>query len=160
MENKVKVKLDATKTVKDIDDDVIVEAVMSIPKKYKRRPWNMKWIMSQYTLGELMQLKTADGSFLYPELRQDTPRLWWYEVVVSDKAPVQDKNEDVADATSILLGDLKYFTLVRRKGVTLERGYRDGDWQADIQSVKSNTRVWGKPTFGEAFVKITNGAES
>ena len=154
------VTLDATKTVWDIDDDTLVEAVMKIAKKFKRRPWNMKWVMSQYTLWKLMQLKTTDGSFLYPTLREATPRLWGYEVVVSDKAPVQDATEDVADATSIVLGDMNYFTLVRRKGLTLERGYRDGDWQADIQSVKSNTRVWGKVSFGEAFVKITNGAES
>ena len=154
------VTLDATKTVWDIDDDTLVEAVMKIPRKYKRRPWSMKWVMSQYTLWKLMQLKTTDGSFLYPTLREATPRLWGYEVVVSDKAPVQDATEDVADATSIVFGDMNYFTLVRRKGLTLERGYRDGDWQADIQSVKSNTRVWGKVSFGEAFVKITNGAES
>ena len=154
------VTLDATKTVWDIDDDTLVEAVMKIAKKFKRRPWNMKWVMSQYTLWKLMQLKTTDGSFLYPTLREATPRLWGYEVVVSDKAPVQDASEDVADATSIVFGDMNYFTLVRRKGLTLERGYRDGDWQADIQSVKSNTRVGWKVSYGDAFVKITNGAES
>jgi HK97 family phage major capsid protein len=75
---------------------------MKIAKKFKRKPSNMKWIMSQYTMGKLMQLKTTDGSFLYPELRQSTPRLWSYEVIVSDKAPVQDATEDVADATPIL----------------------------------------------------------
>ena len=154
------ITLPATKTVWDIDDDTLVEAIMKIAKKFKRRAWSMKWVMSQYTLGKLMQLKTTDGSFLYPTLREVTPRLWGYEVVVSDKAPVQDATEDVADATSILFGDMRYFILVRRKGLTLERGYRDGDWQADIQSVKSNTRVWGKVSFWEAFVKITNGASS
>ena len=154
------VVLAATKTVGDIDDDTLVEAIMKIARKFKRRASNMKWVMSQYTIGKLMQLKTTDGSFLYPSLREATPRLWGYEVVLSDKAPVQDATEDIADATSILFGDLQYFTLVRRKWVTLERGYRDGDWQADIQSVKSNTRVWGKVSFGEAFVKITNGAAS
>ena len=154
------VTLPATKTVWDIDDDVLVEAIMKIAKKFKRRASSMKWVMSQYTLGKLMQLKTTDGSFLYPTLRETTPRLWGYEVVVSDKAPVQDSTEDIAGATSILFGDMTYFTLVRRKGLTLERGYRTGDWQADIQSVKSNTRVGWKVSFGEAFVKITNGAAS
>lgn len=154
------VTLSATETVADITDDTLVEAVMSIPKKYKRRASNMKWVMSQYTLGKLMQLKNTDGSFKYPELRQPQPKLWGYDVVVSDKAPVQDATEDVADATSILLGDMEYFALVRRKGISLERGYRTGDWQADIQSLKSNQRVGGKVTFGDAFVKITNGSDS
>ena len=154
------VTLAATKTVGDIDDDVLVEAIMEIARKFKRRASSMKWVMSQYTMGKLMQLKTTDGSFLYPELRQATPRLWSYEVVLSDKAPVQDSTADIAGATSILFGDLAYFTLVRRKGLTLERGYRTWDWQADIQSIKSNTRVWGKVSFGEAFVKITNGVAS
>jgi HK97 family phage major capsid protein len=75
---------------------------MKIAKKFKRRASSMKWVMSQYTLGKLMQLKTTDGSFLYPSLRETTPRLWGYEVIVSDKAPVQDSTEDIADATSIL----------------------------------------------------------
>ena len=154
------VKLAPTKTVWDIDDDVLVESVMKIAKKFKRNPSNMKWIMSQYTMGKLMQLKTTDGSFLYPELRQSTPRLWSYEVVVSDKAPVQDATEDVANATPILFWDLTYFILVRRKGITLERWYRTWDWQADIQSIKSNTRVGWKVSFWEAFVKIVNGAVS
>ena len=152
------VQLAATKRVSDIDDNVLVDAIMKIARKFKRRASSMKWVMSQYTLWKLMQLKTTDGSFLYPTLRETTPRLWGYEVIVSDKAPVQDSTEDVAGATSILFGDLTYFTLVRRKGLTLERGYRTWDWQADIQSVKSNTRVGWKVSFGEAFVKITNGA--
>lgn len=152
------VTLAATETVADISDDTLIEAVMKVAKKYKRRASSIKWIMSQYTLGKLMQLKTTDGSFLYPTLREATPRLWGYEVIVSDKAPVQDATEDVADATSILFGDLQYFTLVRRKGLTFERGYRTWDWQSDIQSVKSNTRVGWKVSFGEAFVKITNWA--
>lgn len=154
------VTLAATQTVEDIDDDVLVEAVMKIARKFKRRASDMKWTMSQYTMGKLMQLKTTDWSFLYPELRGAIPRLWSYDVVLSDKAPVQDSTEDIAWATSILFGDMKYFTLVRRKGITLERGFRTWDWQADIQSVKSNTRVWGKVSFWEAFVKIVNGAVS
>ena len=154
------VTLPVTKTVKDIDDDVLVEAIMKIPRKFKRRPSNMKWIMSQYTMGKLMQLKTTDGSFLYPELRQSTPRLWSYEVVLSDKAPVQDATADIAGAASILFGDLTYFILVRRKGLTIDRGYRDGDWQSDQQSIKSRVRVGWKVSFWEAFVKIVNGAAS
>ena len=150
--------LENWETVADISDDTLVEAVMKIAKKYKKRSSNIKWTMSQYTLWKLMQLKTTDGSFLYPELRQANPKLWSYGVIISDVAPIQDATEDVADATSIVLWDMKYFTLVRRKGLTFERWYRDWDWQADIQSVKSNTRIWGKATFGEAFVKIVNGA--
>lgn len=153
-------KLDDNETVWDIDDDDLVETVMAIPKKYKRRRSNIKWVMSQYTLWKLMQLKTTDGSFLYPELRNTEPRLWGYMVVVSDDMPVQDKTEDIAWKTSIVLWDMKYYTLVRRTGLSLERWYRDGDWQSDIQSVKSKTRVWGKCTFWEAFVKITNGDSS
>jgi HK97 family phage major capsid protein len=153
------VTLSVGETVEDIDDDDLVDALMKIKRKFKRK--GGVWVMSQYTMGKLQQLRlSADGAFIYPELRTASPRLWGYEVVVSDMMPVQDATEDIAGATSILFGNLEYFALVRRKGLSLERGYRTGDWQADIQSLKSNARYGGKCTFGEAFVKITNGAAS
>jgi hypothetical protein len=59
-----------------------------------------------------------------------------------------------------LFGDLSYFTLARRKGITIERGYYGDNWAKDIQSIKSNTRYGGCATFPEALVVLKNGAAS
>lgn len=66
------------------------------------------------------------------------------QVTISDVAPVQNAAADVAGTSPIILGDLRQYILARRQGLTLERGYRTGDWQADIQSLKSITRLGGK----------------
>jgi hypothetical protein len=55
-------------------------------------------------------------------------------------------------------GDFGYFTLARRKGLTVERGYYGDNWKKDIQSLKSNTRYGGTLTFPEAITVLLNGA--
>jgi HK97 family phage major capsid protein len=152
-----KMVLDAGETADDISDTDLVNMVMKIKKKYKRAG-EMRWVTSQYVYGKLMALKTLDGTPLYPELRNfANPSLMGYPLIISDEAPVQDASEDLAGAVTILFGNLKYFTLARRKGLTLERGYYGDNWKKDIQSLKSNQRVGGKVTFDEAFVTLANG---
>lgn len=80
-----------------------------------------------------------------------------YGVVISDKMPVQDAAGDVINAKSIIFGDLKYYTLVKRKGLTTERGYYGNNWRDGIQSLKSVCRFGGKCTFAQAFTILRNG---
>ena len=146
------VTLAATKLVSDITDANLVTVITTAAMKYKRRTANIKWIMSQYTYGKLMALKTTDGYPLYPELRNfASPSLMGYGVIISDKMPVQNLAADVADAKAILFGDMTYFTLAKRKGLTTERGYYGDNWKAGIQSLKSTVRMGGKVTRPQAF---------
>ena len=153
------VALAATETSADISDDDLVAVMTSIAKKFGK---NKSWIMSQYIYGKILALKTLDGYPLYPELRNfENPSLMGRPVIVTDGAGlVQDAVGDVADATIAIFGDLTRFTLVRRKGITLERGYHGDNWKKDIPSLKSNQRYGGAATFGEAFTALKNGAVS
>lgn len=149
----------ATDTGTDIGDDELVSMIMKVAKKYKRNRTGVKFVMSQYTQGLLMKLRTLDGYPLYPELRDfQNPKLLGYSVIISDEMPVQDVTDDVADADQILFGDMTYFTLARRKGLSLERGYYGDNWKKDIQSLKSNSRYGGKVTFEGAFCVLRNGS--
>lgn len=143
----------------DIDDDTITAIITKALMKYKRRSVNIRWTMSQYVYGKLRQIKTTDGYPLYPELRNMAdPRLEGYKVEISDKFPVQNSAADVANAITLLFGDMKYFTLVRRKNLMLERGYYGNNWRDGIQSLKGTARMGGKCTFGEAFTVCKNGS--
>lgn len=155
------VTLDATETGDDIADADLVAVVTKAAQKFKTRTSNVAWIMSQYIYGKLMSLKTTANAILYPELRNfANPSLMGYKVIISDKMTVQNSAQDIAWATTILFGDLSYFTLARRKGLTIEQGYTDNDWAKGIRSIKSNSRFGGKCTFGEAFTKLSNGSAS
>lgn len=152
-----KLTLSATETADDIGDTDLVNVITKLKKKF-RKAGATKFVMSQYIHGKLTAIKTLDGYPLYPELRNlENPSLMGYPVIISDEAPCQDATEDIADAVTILFGNLTFFTLARRKGLTLERGYYGENWKKDIQSLKSNQRLGGKVTFDEAFVSLKNG---
>ena len=143
----------------DIDDDYLTEVITKALMKYKRKASNIKFIMSQYVYWKIRQIKTSDGYPLYPELRNmANPFLQGYQVIISDKAPVQNSAADIAGATLLLFGDLKYFTLVKRNTLSLERWYYGNNWRDGIQSLKWNARFGGKCTFGEAMTKLKNAA--
>jgi HK97 family phage major capsid protein len=154
------VGLGSGNTADDIDDDAMVAVVTKAARKFKRRRANVKFYLSQYVYGKLKALKTTDGYPLYPELRDANPMLMGYAVVMSDVGFVQDVSEDVDQAPLLLFGDLGYFTMARRKGITIERGYYGDNWKKDIMSVKSNTRYGGTCTFPEALTILINGSAS
>jgi HK97 family phage major capsid protein len=139
-----------------INDDKLVEVLTKAARKFKRQSGQVKRFMSQYVYGKIKALKTLDGYPLYPELRSATPSLMGYAVVMSDVGFVQNAAQDIANGNLLLFGDLKYFTLCRRKGLTVERGYYGDNWKKDIQSLKSNTRYGGTCTFPEALTIIKN----
>jgi HK97 family phage major capsid protein len=69
--------------------------VTKAKRKYKRNKKQIKWYMGQYSFDKIMALKTLDGYPLYPEMRQDTPKLMGYEIVLTDEGFVQDSTEDI-----------------------------------------------------------------
>jgi HK97 family phage major capsid protein len=151
-----KVQLAATKRASDIVDANIVDIITKASKKFKKT--GVKFYTSQYVMGKLMALKTTDGYPLYPSLRGASPMLEGYPVVLSDVGFVQNVAADIAWAVTMAFGDFGYFTLARRKGLTVERGYYGDNWKKDIQSLKSNTRYGGTLTFPEAITVLLNGA--
>jgi len=149
----------ASHRASNISDANIVDVYTKALRKYKRNRANLRWITSQYVLGKLQALKTTDGYPLYPELRGESPTLFGHAVILTDDSSIaQDLAGDVAAKPTIIFGDLSYFVLVRRKGLTLERGYINANWASNIISLKSVSRFGGKATFGEAFVKLLNAA--
>ena len=155
-----KIYLGTGNTADDIDDDVLVDVITKSARKYKRRTSNVKWYMSQYIFGKIKALKTLDGYPLYPESRNANPTLMGYAVSLSDVWFVQDVTEDIAGGIDLLFGDLQYFIIARRKGLTMERGYHGDNWKKDIQSLKSNSRVGWKSSFPEALTIVLNGTSS
>lgn len=152
------VSLAATETLADVTDDDIVAVIGKAARKFKRG--NVKWYMSQYVMTHLMSLKTSDWYPLYPELRNPTPTLMWKPIVLSDEWFAQDSATDVALKPLLAYGDLRYFTYVRRRGLTTERGYFASNWASDIVSLKSSQRGWGTLTFPEAITVLRNWAAS
>lgn len=153
-----KVYLGSGNTAEDIDDDVLVDVITKAARKYKRG--GVKWYMSQYVMGKIKALKTTDGYPLYPELRNATPTLMGSSVVLSDEGFVQNVAQDIAAGVCLAYGDLRYFTLAKRKGLTVERGYHGDNWKKDILSLKSNSRCGGALTFPEAITIVVNGASA
>lgn len=152
------ISLAATKRAGDINHTNLIEVITKAMRKYKRGG-RAKFVMSQYVLGKLQSIKTTDGYPLFPELMGATPTLMGAGIILTDDSSlVQDLASDIATKPLLIYGDLSYYTLVRRKGLTVERGYYGNNWRDGVISLKSNARFGGKCTFGEAFVKLLNGA--
>ena len=106
-----------------------------------------------------MKLKTQDGSPLYPELRQENASLLGYPVVLTSVGVAQDTNEGAAASkVQILFGDLTNYAMVRRRGLSVERGHTGADFAEDKIAVKSTVRAGGACTFPEALTVIRNAA--
>jgi len=154
------ISLATDETAWDIDDTNLTDVITKAAMRFKRKGSQVKWIMSQYVFWKIRAIKTTDWFPLYPEMRNVNPTLMGYWIIISDKAPVQNAAADIADAELLILWDLKYFTLVRRKGLTLEKGqYWNGfrDW---IHSLRGITRSGWGATFWEAFTKLVAWASS
>lgn len=150
-----KIALGAGKFSSDINDATLVNVITKAAIKFKTNTSNVKRFMSQYVFGKIQALKTTDGYPLYPEMRGATPMLMGYNIQLSDVGFVQNLAQDIANGVCLLFGDLKYFTLAKRKGITMERGYYGDNWKKDIISLKSNTRYGGKCTYPEALTIVT-----
>jgi HK97 family phage major capsid protein len=58
----------------------------------------------------------------------------------------------------MLYGDLSYYSLVRRRGLTIERGLDGNDFAEDKITVKSTVRCGGALTFPEALTVVKIGS--
>lgn len=151
--------LAATKKVADITDDNIADMVGALDQAFDRG--NVQFLMSKFVLTALQKLKTADGYPLYPELRGINPTLWGYPVKITrSTAVVQATATNVATKPAIIFGNFDKYRVVRRKGISLERGQNADDFQKGLTSIRSVARFGGKAEFGEAFVVLKNGAAS
>jgi hypothetical protein len=106
-----------------------------------------------------MQIRTLDGSPLYPELRSSNPNILWYPVGLSSVWFIQDKTQDTADGwVAMMFWDLSYYALVRRRWLTIERWMDGDDFSKDLISVKSTSRYGWECTFPEALtlVRVAN----
>lgn len=138
----------------NIADSDIVTMLTAADRKFKRGN-KAKIITSQYVLAQLMKLKTSTGAILYPELRMAVPTLYGVEIILTDDSSIaQSAATDAANKPLMIYGDMSYYTLVRRKGLTAERGYYGSNWRDGIISLKSTARYGGKCTFAEAFTKM------
>jgi hypothetical protein len=93
-------------------------------------------------------------------MRQDTPKLMGYEIVLTDEGFVQDSTEDIGWAIFLLFWDLKYYTLATRTGLTIEKWYYGDNRKNGIVSIKSNSRYGWDVTFWEALTILENWASS
>ncbi len=135
-------------------DDLVVDVDTTIGAEYQVNPENEVIVMSKYVRNIYRKAKTTTGAYMFPEMRDANPTLHGTRVLVSHKAPMQNQAADVAGATAFVKGEFKtWFGVAMSEDLTLTRGYDDGDFAADRQSVKSRRRFGGKCLFGEAFGK-------
>lgn len=140
-------------------DDLLVDVDSTIGAEYQANQENQVIVMSKYVRNIYKKAKTSTGAYMFPELRTSNPELDSCRVLISHKAPMQNQAADVAGATAFVRGDFKsFFGLVSAEDLVLTRGYADGDFEADLQSVKARKRYGGKCLYGEAFGKAKNAA--
>ena len=141
-------------------DNALVDLDTAISDEYVGNINNAVAIMSKYTLGILKKLKTTDGSYLYPELREANPKLLGkYRIITSTKMPVQSQAQDLLSTKQIIAGNLKeFYLIVRSRKFTATRGLATGDYEADLQSVKVTQRLTGNVLAGQAFAVLATSA--
>ena len=142
-------------------DDLLNDLDTAVSMEYQKNTENLVAVMSQYTFNVLRKAKNSTtGFYMFPELRQANPTLLGkYRVIKSHKAPVQTAAADIASATPIIIWDFKnYYGLVRRKGLTMTRGYASWDFEEGLETIRAEQRFWGVPTIPEAFAKLKNAA--
>lgn len=135
--------------------DNLIDAVRKVPLKYKENA-KPAWYLSQDAIAIIEKLKDADGRPLYRTL--DNGEKWYllgYPVYLTDAMP----SGSIANNTPfIAFGALKHFALGIRKGLSFEIGFKSGDWEKDIQSIKGSARVCGISLADEAFAVIKTHA--
>lgn len=129
----------------------LVKVKNSVPVKYRRRPGaKLAWAMSQDAYTAIEGLVDDNGR---PVIREstvegtDVAKLLGYPIEIVESAPATDG----ADKQMLAFGDWQGFILGDRKTLSFEIGYAQGDWEADIQSLKANERIAGEMAFADAF---------
>ena len=136
--------------------DALIDAIRKIDLKYKRNN-KPKWYMSQDAIAVIEKLKDLDWRPLYRTLDNgEKGYLLGYPVELTDVMP---SGSIGSDTPFIVFGSLKFFNIWIKRWFTFEMGYKSGDWERDIKSLKASARVCGLCMVDEAFsvIKTASG---
>lgn len=127
-----------------ITADEIIDLFYSLKSPYRK---NAIWVLNDSTVREIRKLKDNNGQFLWqPGLREgETDTLLGKKIVTSAYAP-----EIAAGAKTVLFGDLSYYWIGDRQGITFKRL---NERYADLGQVGflASKRVDGKLVLPEAI---------
>ena len=148
----------STTSVQSLNDDTIIDTQSGIKRKYLRNG-SVGYIMNTYIQGILRKLRTSDGRRLYPELRWENPKLDWYPVIISDDAgDIFDSATDLADKNVMFFWNLKYYQMLRRKDLSVEKGYVNDGFLKWVEVMKWTQRIGWAATIEEAFLIVKTKA--
>nr|DAQ56598.1 MAG TPA: major capsid protein [Caudoviricetes sp.] len=133
----------------------LIDATRKVALKYKENA-KPTWYLSQDAIAIIEKLKDSDGRPLYRTLDNgEKGYLLGYPVKLTDVMP---SGSIAVNTPFIAFGALKHFAIGIRKGLSFEVGYKTGDWEKDIQSIKGSARVCGISLADEAFAVIKTHA--
>ena len=143
--------------INTLNHDALIDATRKIDLKYKRNH-KPKWYMSQDAIAVIEKLKDLDWRPLYRTLDNgEKGYLLGYPVELTDVMP---SGSIGADTPFIVFGSLKFFNIWIKRWFTFEMGYKSGDWEKDIKSLKASARVCGLSLVDEAFSVIKTASSS
>ena len=143
--------------INTLGHDALIDAIRKIDLKYKRN-YKPKWYMSQDAIAVIEKLKDLDWRPLYRTLDNgEKGYLLGYPVELTDVMP---SGSIGSDTPFIVFGSLKFFNIGIKRWFTFEMGYKSGDWERDIKSLKASARVCGLCMVDEAFSVIKTASSN
>ena len=134
--------------ISTLNHDALIDATRKIDLKYKRN-YKPKWYMSQDAIAVIEKLKDEEWRPLYRTLDNgEKGYLLGYPVELTDVMPSGSIGNDTP---FIVFGSLKFYNIWIKRWFTFEMGYKSGDWEKDIKSLKASARVCGLALVEEAF---------
>ena len=130
--------------------DELIELEHTLKRKYRR---GAMYFMSDDTVLKIRKLKDNDGQYIWKDgTNGEPPTLNGYPVEISDFAPNAS-----AGAKSIMFGNPRYYTVVDRLGMTMQRLNELYAENGQI-GFKATRRVEGKLTLAESFTFLQQAA--
>jgi HK97 family phage major capsid protein len=126
--------------------------VYAIEEKDITSESKLKFYGNRTILGMIKKLKDADGRPITEYVSTDNGQVatvLGYEFVTTPVMP--SIAGSAANTKFLVFGDLSAFIIGDRQTITMDYGYRDGDWEADIQSLKVRERIDGELVFPSAL---------
>jgi HK97 family phage major capsid protein len=134
--------------------DSIIDLVYSVKGVYRR---NASFVMNDNTIAAVRKLKDSSGQYLWqPSLQAGQPdRLYGYPVYSSPAAPII-----AAGAPVIAFGDFKFYYIVDRRGITMQRLDQIYSVSSDSIGFKATQRVGGQVVLPEAIGILKMGGSA
>lgn len=140
----------------DVTAEDVIDLVFWLSDKYSKNH-NPIFIMNKTILGVLRKLKDPDGQRILIDNVNGGYSLLWYPVETTDILPGITETTQ-KDKAFMIFGDLSFYALWIRKGVSSEIGYQSDDFENDRKSLKVVERIAGAPLTGEAFQVLKTAA--